>query len=119
METSFEVTDNVLIRRLTGDVSQDDLTESWRLLFSRYEDLSIYKGMIIDLLNARMLQDRHKFNQMIKYVRGKLDRMGDMKVAVLMDTPQVTQFILMDHMIKQIQIRPFATIKGAMDWINI
>jgi hypothetical protein len=36
-----------------------------------------------------------------------------------MDTPQVTQVILMDHMIKQLQIRPFATMKGAMDWINI
>jgi len=119
MKTSFEVTDNVLIRRFTGDITQEDIIESWRVLFSRYKDLGRYNGMIIDLLNARLVQDRNKFNEMVRYVIGKLDRMTDMKVAVVMDTPQVTQIILMDHMIKQLQIRPFATLKGAMDWIHI
>jgi hypothetical protein len=119
MKTSFEVADNVIIRRFTGDITQADITESWRVLFSRYKDLAPYKGMIIDLLNAKLVQDRSKFNDMVRYVKGKLDRMTDMKVAVVMDTPQVTQIILMDHMIQQIQIRPFATFQGAMDWINI
>jgi hypothetical protein len=119
MKTSFEVTDNVLIRRFTGDITQEDIIESWRVLFSRYPDLELYKGMIIDLLNARLVQDRNKFTEMVMYVKGMLDRVTDMKIAVVMDTPQVTQIILMDHMIQQLQIRPFATLKGAIDWINI
>jgi len=119
MKASIEVTGDIIVRRFVGDVSQADLIKSWREVFTRYRDLSLYKGMVIDLLNARLLQDRKKFREMIDLLKGKLDQLGEIKVAVLMDTPQVTQVILMDHMIRQLQIRPFATMKGAMDWINI
>jgi len=119
MKTSFEVADNVIVRRFAGDITQEDITGLWRELFSRYDDLSPYRGIIIDLLHARLLQDRKKYGEMVRFVQGKLDRLANLKVAFLMDTPQVTQIILMDHMIKQLQIRPFATMKGALDWINI
>ena len=119
MKASIEVSGDIIVRRFVGDVSQADLIKSWREVFARYSDLSHYKGMVIDLLNARLMQDRKKFREMIDFLKGKLDQLGEIKVAVLMDTPQVTQVILMDHMIKQLQIRPFATMKGAMDWINI
>jgi hypothetical protein len=119
MKTSFEVSDNVIVRRFAGDITQEDIIESWRELFSRYNDLSRYRGIVMDLLQARLMQDRKKFGEMVMLVRGKLDQMPDLKIAFLMDTPQVTQIILMDHMIQQLQIRPFATMKGALDWIKI
>jgi hypothetical protein len=119
MKASFEVNDNVIVRRFVGDVSQEDIIESWNELFSKYKDLTLYKGMVIDLLNARLIHERKKFNEMVQYLRGKLDQLEDMKIAILMDNPQVTQVILLDHMIKQLQIRPFATLKGAIGWISI
>jgi hypothetical protein len=119
MKTSFEVADNVIVRRFNGDITQEDIIESWRELFSSYNDLSSYSGIVMDLLHARLMQDRKKFGEMVGYVKGKRDQLTDLKIAFLMDTPQVTQIILMDHMIHQLQIRPFATMKGALDWIKI
>lgn len=93
--------------------------ELWRDLFQSYPDLAPYRGVVVDLLQARLLQDRKKFGEMVRFVQSKLDRLSEKKIAFLLDTPQVTQIILMDHMISQLQIRPFATLKGAIDWINI
>ncbi len=119
MKTSFEVTDNVIVRRFAGDISQEDIMELWRELFNSFPDLHQYNGVIIDMLQARLLQDRKKFREMVGFVQSRLDQLHEKKIAFLMDTPQVTQIILMDHMIGPLQIRPFATMKGAIDWINI
>ncbi|MGW8317517.1 MAG: hypothetical protein ACWGNV_18110 [Bacteroidales bacterium] len=119
MKPSFEVSDNVILRRFVGDITQDDIIESWKVLFARYKDLGPYRGLVIDLLNARLLQERKKFLQMVEFLKQQTGQLEDKKIAYLMDNPQVTQVILLDHQIEQLQIRPFATLKGAMDWIGI
>ncbi len=119
MKPSFEVSDNVIVRRFVGDISQDDIIESWKLLFKKYRDLGPYRGLVIDLLNARMLQDRNKFQKMVEFLKQQSGRIQEKKIAYLMDNPQVTQVILLDHQVDLLQIRPFATLKGALDWIRI
>jgi hypothetical protein len=119
MKPSLEVSDNVIVRRFVGDISQEDIIESWKELLAHFKDLSPYGGVVIDLLNARMLQDRKKFRKMVEFMSKQADRLEEKKIAYLMDTPQVTQVILMDHQIQRLQIRPFATLQGALDWIRI
>lgn len=119
MKPSLEVSDNVIVRRFVGDISQEDIIESWNELLARYQDLGPYRGLVIDLLNARLIQDRNKFQGMVAYLKQQADRLQEKKIAYLMDTPQVTHVILLDHQIRQLQIRPFATLKGALDWIRI
>jgi hypothetical protein len=119
MEASTEVTDNVLVRRFAGDISQDDIIGSWKELFASDTDFSLYEGIIIDLSHARLVHDRAKFNELVRLLRENLELLEELKIAFVMDTPQVTQVILLDHMITQLQIRPFATLKGALGWIHI
>lgn len=119
MKPSFEVSDNVIVRRFVGDITQEDIIESWKELFARYNDLGPYRGLVIDLLNARLLQERKKFLKMVEFMNQQAGQLKDKKIAYLMDNPQVTQVILLDHQLHQLQIRPFATLKGAMDWIRI
>lgn len=119
MKPSFEVSDNVIVRRFAGDVTQDDIIESWTLLFESYRDLTPYQGLIIDLLNARLVQERKKYLKMVEFLKQQVGKLQDKKIAYLMDNPQVTQVILLDHQLQQLQIRPFATLKGALDWIRI
>ena len=119
MKPSLEVSDSVIVRRFVGEISQDDIIESWKELFDRFQDLDPYSGLVIDLLNAKISQDRNKFREMVEYLRQEADRLEEKKIAYLMDTPQVTQVILLDHQLSQLQIRPFATLQGALDWIRI
>jgi hypothetical protein len=119
MKPSFEVSDNVIVRRFVGDVTQDDIIESWHLLFESYRDLTPYHGLIIDLLNARLVQERKKYLKMVEFLKQQVVQLQDKKIAYLIDNPQVTQVILLDHQLQQLQIRPFATLKGALDWIRI
>ena len=119
MEATTEVTDGVIVRRFVGGITQDDIIGSWKELFSSDTDLGLYKGVVFDLSQAKLEHDRSKFNEMVRILKENEDRMEELKIAFVMDTPQVTQIILLDHMIKQLQIRPFATLKGAIGWIHI
>ncbi len=115
----MEVSDNVIYWRFAGDVTQEDMIGSWEEVLHRYPDMAPFRGLVIDLLNARLVQERQKFYAMVEYLREQLERLKDLKIAYLMDTPQVTQVILLHHQLHPLQIRPFATLKGALEWIRI
>ena len=58
-------------------------------------------------------------NLLVEYLKGYLDRMDGIKIAVVMDTPQITSTILLGRKMKQLHIRPFTTRDAAMSWIAI
>jgi len=119
MKASIEVSDNVIIRCFKGDVYLDDIIDSWNEIFSRYDDLTEFKGLVTDLLDATMHHEDKNLNILVEYLKGYLDRMVGMKIAIVMDTPQVTNTIMMDRKMKQLQIRPFSTRTAAMNWITL
>ena len=117
MKASIEVKDNVIIRCFQGDVYLQDVIDSWNEIFSRYDDLTAFKGIVTNMLDAEMQHEDKNLNILVEYLKGNLDRMGNMKIAMVMDTPQVTNTILMGRKMKQLQIRPFTTMDAAMSWI--
>ena len=119
MKASIEVKDNVILRCFKGDVYFEDIIDSWNEIFSRYESLTSYQGIVTDFLDATMHHEDKNLNLLVEYLMGYLDRMAGMKIAIVMDTPQVTNTIIMGHKIKQLQIRPFSTREGALRWVTL
>lgn len=119
METSLEVQDKIIIGTFTGDVHLQDIIDSWGEIFSRYDDLREFKGILSDFLNANLHHEDDNLNVMTEFLKGYVDRMEGMKMAMVMDTPMVTYIIMLDRRLKKVQIRPFATRKGALDWISL
>jgi len=119
MKASIEVKDKVIVRCFKGDVYLQDIIDSWEDVFSRFEDLMAYKGVVTDFLGANLHHEDNNMNILIDYLKGYIDRMNDMKIAVVMDSPHVTNTIMLGQKMKHMQIRPFTTRKAAIAWINV
>ena len=119
MKASIEVQDNVILRKFVGDVYLDDIINSWKEIFSRFEDLSLYKGILTDLLQANMCAEDKNMSELIDFLKDNMDRMDNMRIAIVMDTPQVTSTIMMDRQMSHLHIKPFSTIDAALLWISV
>jgi len=119
MKASIEVKDKVILRRFKGDIYVQDIIDSWEDIFTQFEDLKVYKGVVTDFLDARLHHEDQNMNIIIDYLKPYIERMNDMKIAVVMDSPHVTNTILLGQKMKHLHIRPFTTRKAAIDWINV
>ncbi len=118
MKASIEVVDNVILRRFKGDIYLQDIIDSWDETLARFDDLMEYKGIVTDFLGADLFHEDNNMNILMDYLKGHIERMNDMKIAVIMDSPHVTNTIMLGQKMNHLQIRPFSTRKAAFDWIN-
>jgi uncharacterized protein (DUF488 family) len=118
MKVSIEVHDQVIFRRFSGLVSIEDMIESWKEIFSRYGDLSAYKGIITSFLNADTKSHGNNLNRMVEYLKEYVDQTRGIKVAIVMDTPKVTSTIIMNQKMKHMHIKLFSSEEAALEWIN-
>lgn len=117
MKASIEVRDNVIIRHFSGKVSLDDMIHSWKEIFQMIEDISGYKGVITLLDDAVMPGGPTIVKEMSNFLNENQDRLKGLKVAIVMDHPSISNAIMIDHMVKQLQVRPFVTEEAAFRWI--
>jgi hypothetical protein len=55
---------------------------------------------------------------LVEFLKDHMDRIQDMKIAIVMDTPMVTNTIILAKRMKSLQIKPFTTIEAAMRWLR-
>jgi len=118
MKALIEVKDKVILRYFKGDVYLQDIIDSWDDIFTRFEDLSVYKGVITNFLEAELHHEDHNMNILVDYLKGYIERMNDLKIAVVMNSPHVTNTIMLGQKMKHMQIRPFTTMQAAMNWVK-
>ena len=118
MTVTFHEQDGVIIRMFSGEVSFADMMESWQRLLDSYPDLKNYKGILTSLLDADIQPADTNLNVMIEFLKNHLDQLKDLKIAIVMNTPLVTNTIIMSQKVKSLQIKPFTTIDAAIIWIR-
>jgi hypothetical protein len=118
MTISIEEQNQVIFRRFHGEVCIDDMLLSWKEIFATYEDLESFKGIVTSFLDADIKQEDNNMNVMVEVLKGYLDHIKGMKVAIVMDPPLVTNTIIMNQKMKNMHIRPFVTEEAALKWID-
>ena len=116
---SFEVKDSVIIRRFHGETRLEDIIESWNRIFSDYQNMRDYKGIISVFLEANMIHEDENLNVLVEYLKGYMDKLRDLKIAIVMDTPMVTNTIIVGQRMKHLQIKPFTTEEAAVEWVGL
>jgi len=111
--------DKIILRHFKGDVFLQDIIDSWEEVFAAFSDLSLYKGVVTNFLEAELHHEDHNMNILMDYMKDYIERMNDLKIAVVMDSPHVTNTIMLGQKLKHMQIRPFTTQQAAIDWINL
>ena len=118
MGITYEEQDGVIIRRFTGESNFEDIMESWNLLLTRYPNLQEFKGILTVFLDAELNHEDRNLNVLVEFLKNSLDQLKDLKIAIVMDTPMVTNTIIVGQQVKSLQIKPFSTVEAAMQWIN-
>jgi hypothetical protein len=118
MKVSFHEQDGVIVRHFSGEVCFDDMMESWNTLLTTYTSLKDYKGILTSFLDADIKEEDSNLNVMVDFLKGNLDQLKDLKIAVVMNTPMVTTTIILSQKVKSLQIKPFSTVEAAMHWIE-
>ena len=118
MEVTIHEQDGVIIRRFTGEVCFADMIESWEKLLLTYENLQDYKGVLTTFLEADIKDEHTNLNVMVEYLIKYADRLKNLRIAVVENTPLVTNTIIVSQRVKSLQIKPFSTVEAAMSWIT-
>jgi hypothetical protein len=118
MEVSFDEQDGVIIRRFSGEVCFEDMMESWENLVATYKNLDQYQGILNSFLDADIKEEDTNLNVLVEFLKANLDQLKDLKIAIVMNTPMVTNTIIVSQMVKSLQIKPFSTIEAALYWIE-
>ena len=117
MEIAIHEQDGVIIRHFAGEVCIRDMIESWQLLFSKYTNLKDYKGILTSYLDAEIKKEDRNQNDLVDFLKTHIDKIRDLKIAIVMDTPMVTNTIILANRMKSLQIKPFSTEEAAMEWL--
>jgi hypothetical protein len=118
MAVTFHELDGVIIRKFSGEVDFADMMESWQRLLDTYPDLRNYRGILTSMLDAEMKKEDANLNVMVEFLKNHMDQLKDLKIAMVMNTPLVTNTIIVSQKVKSLQIKPFATIDAALRWIR-
>ena len=119
MEITIHEQNGVIIRQFSGEVHFDDIMESWTQLLSNYSNLEDYKGIVTNFLDARITHEDHNLNVLVDFLKGHLEKLKDLKIAIVMDTPMVTNTLIVGQRVKFLQIKPFSTEEAALKWIIV
>ena len=92
--------------------------KSWEILIASYNNLDQYKGILTSFLDADIKEEDSNLNVMVEFLKGNLDQLKDLKIAMVMNTPMVTNTIIVSQKVKSLQIKPFSTIEAALYWIG-
>jgi hypothetical protein len=118
MEFTFYEQDGVIVRHFSGVVRFADMMKSWEELLDTYTDMENYKGILTSFLDAQIKQEDMNLNVMVEFLKDRVDQLKNLKIAVVENTPLVTNTIIVSQKVKSLQIKPFATIEAAMHWIT-
>lgn len=118
MEFTINEQNGVIIHRFSGEICIEDMLDSWDKLLASYTNLKDYKGILTSFLDAEVKQEDDNLNVMVDFLKGHLDQLKDLKIAIVMDTPMVANTIIIGQKMKSLQIKPFTTVKAAMYWIE-
>lgn len=119
MEVTIHEQNGVIIRQFSGEVHFDAIMESWTQLLSNYSNLEDYKGIVTNFLEADLKHEDRNLNVLVEFLKGQLDRLKNLKIAIVMDTPMVTNTIIVGQRVKSLQIKPFTTMDAAMAWVRL
>lgn len=118
MEVTIHEQDGVIFRRFSGEVVFEDVLESWKKLVSTYPNLTGYRGIVTNFLDAEITHEDKNLNTLVEFLKAYIDKLRDLKIAIVMDTPMVTNTIIVGQKVKSLQIKPFSTVEAAMKWID-
>lgn len=109
--------EDILIRNFVDKVGINEIIDSWSYLFDNKLITKSTKGVVNDLSNCELFMDMTGFKTLMAFLKNN-DYLKGIKLAVICDNPKTIIFPILGEMEEtELKIKPFATMKAAVDWI--
>lgn len=118
MSVTIDIQDQVIIRRFSGSVCYQDVIEAWQETFEKYTDLSDYDGVVSTYQEASLSIEDGNLNEVVEFLRSSLSQLSEMRIAFVMDTPLVTNTMIIDQENHRAEVKQFKSEKQAITWIR-
>lgn len=114
----YDSTTGIFHKIHRGDVSFDDIINSWNELIGKNTIPDGTCRFLLDYLKSRYLPAEHGVTDLVKFYKAYDHIFANSKIAVLMDKPdQIIIPILMDYELPTISFKPFCTYDAAISWL--
>ena len=109
--------DSILIRKFTESVEVSDIIGSWEYLLEQKMLTDSVKGVINDITDCELKMNMESFKTLIGYLK-EHEIFKKIKLAVICDDPKKIVFPVFGSLNEsELNIRPFATMDAAVEWI--
>ena len=106
----------ILLRRFAGEITAEDIINSWEYLINNDILTREHIGVLNDIREADFKMNMETFKVLLKYLRDH-DIFSGMKIAVIVDSPEKVIFPMVGADATGLNIKPFATPEAAAHWI--
>jgi hypothetical protein len=109
--------DSVLIRDFAGEVSVNDIIESWDHIIANKLINDSTKGIINNLTACDLCMDMDGFKTLLAYLK-KQEYLKGVRLAVICSDPKTIVFpALGESKEPELCIKPFSTEDAALSWV--
>ncbi len=106
----------IMIRKFYGKIEVDNIIDSFIYLFDNNLPKDNCIGIISDFCNATIEMNMLEFRKVLAFIK-KNKNLHDLKLAVIVDTPNKSVFPFLAQTVLKVQVCPFSTTKAAKEWI--
>ena len=108
--------ESIVVRTFKGVVTVDDVIKLWEHAVENCLENKNIKAIITDYTGAKIEADVDEIHKFTDFFRKNLDKFKDIKIIQVMDSPHIVFPMLLEREFTELVIRPFATMKAAVQW---
>lgn len=116
-EIEYIEEEEYLIRNFHGTFHVDEIIKSWEYLIKTKLQEKKYLGIINDFSNAQLKMKLDDLEQLLALFKKNMHLFKDLKLAVIMTTPDNVIFPIFAKDTSPFNIAAFTTLKAAQNWV--
>ena len=110
--------DNILVRKFTGSVNMTDVINSWQEDLDNQTVHKNLKGVITDFTECKNNATINELNKIVAFYKKNNHIFKHIKLAVVLDTPNVVILLMFEDIYSEIHHKAFSTYDAALAWVK-
>lgn len=116
--TYFTARNSIFVREFEGEISFDEITNSWNEFIELCKTKPGIKGVIQDFRKARIHANFDNINEIMSFFKDNNAIFSQLKISIITHNPLNIVFpIYAKEKFPMFKIEPFSTSEAAIDWI--
>ena len=108
----------ILTKVFKGNVNRSDIIQSWKEVMKSELISKTHRGVISDMREANLYHEKTNTEKLHNFFSKNIDFFKNLKLAIVIDSPEVVYPMIFETEQKMININYFCTIEAAKNWVQ-